>query len=234
MSRAPSERARKARADHIARYPVTIAAAPPPPDLTDPADLFDPDDPEDSLIAFDPVPRQRQRRNGWTDVTRRTFILLLARCGSITRAARWVGMSTRSVYRLRDAPGADGFAEAWDMAIAMGIDRVRADAMDRALNGTFVPVYRKGKLVRVEHRHCDRLAIALLGGEEQSIAESHRSAMGRRRYWEAVRVHDAHKALEKKLKDEETEKVAAMQRERPNSPAARLASKLRGPRVLRL
>lgn len=41
--------------------------------------------------------------------------------------------------------------------------------MDRALNGALVPVYRKGRLVRVEHRRNDRLAIALLGGRDRNV-----------------------------------------------------------------
>ena len=41
---------------------------------------------------------------------------------------------------------------------------LRFDGLDRSLNGSFVPVYRRGKLVHVEHRRNDRLAIAMLGG----------------------------------------------------------------------
>lgn len=90
-------------------------------------------------------------------------------------------MSKRSAYQLLDAPGADSFAEAWDRAIDEGVERVRADALQRALGGVFVPVFRRGKLVRVEHRQSDALAIALLNGHEKEIEDFNRNAATRRR-----------------------------------------------------
>jgi hypothetical protein len=132
-------------------------------------------------IPFTPVPRQRARRRGWSEERQRAFIFALSRCGSVARAARAVGMSPRSAYQLLDAPGADSFAEAWDRAIDEGVERVRADALQRALGGVFVPVFRRGKLVRVEHRQSDALAIALLGGQDKSIDDYRRNAASRRR-----------------------------------------------------
>src|SRR3546814_5900330 len=55
--------------------------------------------------------------------------------GSVGQAARAVGMGRRSAYRLRDRPGAESFAQAWDRAIAMGRMRQFDYAMDRAING---------------------------------------------------------------------------------------------------
>ena len=101
----------------------------------------------DGPIAFTPVPRQRRRRNGWTDDTQRAFIAALEQCGCVAHAARAVGMNSRSAYRLLEAEGAESFAEAWDQAIARGIERLRADAMDRAFHGVWVPVVRRGKVV---------------------------------------------------------------------------------------
>lgn len=188
---------KKYRADLIARYPATLAAFPPPPPVLEPLD------PEEALyLSFDAVPRQRRRRNGWTDDSQRAFIALLARCGCVARAARSVGMAPRSAYRLRDADGADGFAEAWDRSIDMGIARLRAEALDRALNGVMVPVYRRGKLVRVEHRRCDRLAIALLSGRDRAIDDNRRSVVGRRRYWADVRARDDRLAAEQRERDD--------------------------------
>lgn len=122
----------------------------------------------DELLAFTPVPRQRCRRNGWTPDRQRLFILALAACGSVGASARVAGMAVRGVYRLVEAPGAQGFARAWDDAVAMGYARTRGDALGRAVNGALVPVYRKGKLVRVEHRYSDRLAIGLLSGRDRN------------------------------------------------------------------
>ena len=124
------------------------------------------DDPT-RLIAFDPVPRRRARKRGWSEERQRAFIFALSRCGSVATAARAVGMSPRSAYALVMAEGADSFAAAWDTAIDQGIERMRSDAFSRALGGAFVPVYRRGKIVRVEHRQCDALAIALLSGRDK-------------------------------------------------------------------
>ena len=145
-------------------------------------------------IGFTPVPRQRRRRNGWTEERQRAFIAALAECGSVSRAARSVGMSPRSAYRLMDADGADSFAAAWDQAIDIGIERVRVEALHRALGGSPVEVYRRGKLVRVETRFNDRLAIALLNGQDKSIDAYRRSAVSRRAYRQELAAYDQAKA----------------------------------------
>lgn len=133
-------------------------------------------------IPFDPVPRLRRRRKGWSEERQRAFIRALSKCASVAAAARSVGMTPRSAYRLADAPGADGFVEAWDIAIDLGMTHMRFDSLERSLNGSFVPVYRRGKLVQVEHRRNDRLAIALLGGRATTADDLRRSAMSRREH----------------------------------------------------
>jgi hypothetical protein len=110
-------------------------------------------------------------------------------------------MSPRSAYRLLDAPSADSFAVAWDQAIEEGIERVRADALERALGGAFVPVFRRGKLVRVEHRRCDRLAIALLAGKDRAIDDYRRNAVARRRYYQDLKAVDDRRAEEQRQRD---------------------------------
>lgn len=136
----------------------------------------------DGPIEFEPVPRLRKRRNGWTPEAQAAFIEALASCGCVARSARAVGMTPRSAYRLLDAAGADSFAAAWDQAIARGIEALRLGALDRALNGAWVPVVRRGRLVRHEKRHDNRLAIALLSGRDSSVADRRERAASRRRY----------------------------------------------------
>ena len=133
-------------------------------------------------LDFAPVPRLRNRRGGWSAEAQRAFIECLALCGCVSQAARVVGLSARGAYRLLEASGADGFAAAWDQAIARGIERLRADAFERAFSGAWVPVYRKGRLVRVEHRRLDRLGIALLSGRNASVADNRERALSRRHY----------------------------------------------------
>ena len=151
------------------------------------AELADPS----NHIPFAPVPRQRVRRRGWSEDRQRAFIFALSRCGSVARAARAAGMTARSAYHLLDAPGAEGFARAWDQAIEQGIERVRADALKHALGGAFVPIFRKGRLVRVEHRRSDALALALLAGRDRGVDAYRRSALSKRRDREDMRALDA-------------------------------------------
>jgi AraC-like DNA-binding protein len=137
----------------------------------------------DEPIDFTPVPRQRKRRNGWTPEAQRAFIAALEECGCVSRAARAVGMSPRSVYRLLEADGADSFAEALDQAVARGVERVRDEAMLRALHGSWVPVVRRGSVVRMEFRHNDKLALGILSGRNgRSVAERRERAVSRRKY----------------------------------------------------
>ncbi|MDT7530499.1 hypothetical protein OVY29_17705 [Sphingopyxis sp. SE2] len=73
-----------------------------------------------TCLAFHPVPQQRRRADGWTPIMQQCFIRALEAMGSVGQAARAVGMGRRSAYRLRDRPGAESFAQAWDRAISMG------------------------------------------------------------------------------------------------------------------
>lgn len=149
-----------------------------------------------AAIPFAPVPRLRRRRNGWTEARQRAFIAALARCGSVAGAARAVGMTARSAYRLLDAEGADDFARAWDQAIDEGFARVQLRSLERSLNGDWVPLYRRGKLWRVEHRHCDRLAIALLTGARDLDGFRIGAASRRRKLRQDFAEHDRQKAAE--------------------------------------
>jgi hypothetical protein len=122
------------------------------------------DDETEEPIPFHPVPSRTRRKDGWTPERQRGFIAALARCGSVIAAAKHVGMSASSAYRLLDREGSESFAKAWDEAAEMGRDRVRDCSIDRATHGAWVPVMRKGKIVRMEFRYFDRLAIAVLSG----------------------------------------------------------------------
>jgi hypothetical protein len=112
-------------------------------------------------LAFVAVPL-RPRRDGWLKVRQQGFILRLALCGCVTRAARGVGMTKASAYRLRERPGAEGFATAWDKALCWGQDRTVDVALEIALLGEQVPVMRDGRCVGIRHRHDNRLTMAVL------------------------------------------------------------------------
>jgi hypothetical protein len=79
--------------------------------------------------AFYPVPT-RTRRDGWTIERQADFLGMLAETGSVIGACEAVGMSRKSVYRLRALPGAESFAAAWDAALGMPLRKVTPPARD--------------------------------------------------------------------------------------------------------
>jgi hypothetical protein len=105
-------------------------------------------------LSFIPVPRQRERHDGWTVQKQGEFIEALSLCGIVLRAADTVGMNAASAYKLREAEGAESFAAAWDAAVRMGSAQLADIAMDRAINGVAIPHYYKGQMVG-EHRWYD-------------------------------------------------------------------------------
>lgn len=65
---------------------------------------------------FYPVPL-RTRADGWTAARQCGFLAQLYITGSVTVAARSIGMSRESAHRLRARPGAASFALAWDRVL---------------------------------------------------------------------------------------------------------------------
>ena len=183
----------------VARFAVTLSAA----DLL--ASVGAEGEPFEQ-IDFTPVPRRRNRRGGWSEQAQRDFIACLQRTGSVAASARAVGRTPSTAYRLLDAEGADSFALAWDKAFEEGLRRMRQDSLDRALNGALVPVYRKGRLVQVEHRRNDRLAIALLGNRNQHIDWYRQGALRRHVYRMELKAADAERA-ERKQREEEAQRA---------------------------
>lgn len=97
------------------------------------------------IPAFLPVPL-RGRANGWTAIKQGEFIGFLAETGSVAQAARMVGMSRKSAYKLRARPGAEGFAAAWDMALGMPKRKVTPDDLSwLAYEGMVKPIMRRGR-----------------------------------------------------------------------------------------
>lgn len=178
------------------------------------------DNESDDQIPFDPVPSRSRRRDGWTPERQRGFIDALARCGSVMAAARHVGMSASSAYRLLDREGSESFAEAWDMAAEMGRDRVRDCSIDRATHGAWVPVMRKGKIVRMEFRYFDRLAIAILSGRQAALDDSAQDraearAIRRRQREEARRRAAAEKEMRRTVEQARAFRPAPRPRAEP-------------------
>ena len=120
------------------------------------------DDKPTTVPAFAPVPRSKERSNGWKPEVQRAFIEALAETGSVKAACRRVGRADHGAYILRRHPEAVEFRRAWDAALDIGMRRIEDVAMDRALNGVDVPVYSYGKLVGSRTVYNDRLLMFML------------------------------------------------------------------------
>lgn len=116
----------------------------------------------ETLPAFIPVPRLKNRANGWKPEVQLAFIEALAETGSVRAACRRVGRADHGAYLLRRHPDAAEFRRAWDAALDIGLRRIEDVAMERALHGVEVPVYSYGKLVGTRTVHNDRLLMFML------------------------------------------------------------------------
>jgi hypothetical protein len=112
-------------------------------------------------LAFTPVP-VKARRDGWTVGRQIGFVHRLALCGCVATAARLVGMSRESAWRLRARPGAESFAAAWDRAAGWGADRLAELGLERCLMGEVRDVYYRGRKVGTRTCFDNRLLIAVL------------------------------------------------------------------------
>jgi hypothetical protein len=118
--------------------------------------------PKSALPDFAPVPRKSPRHDGWTPARQKAFIEALADTGCVAIAARMVNMSQASVYQLRRQPGAESFRAAMEAAQTLGLQPVKDEAFDRAMNGQLVPVFVAGKLMGFRRKKNDRLLMFIL------------------------------------------------------------------------
>jgi hypothetical protein len=133
--------------------------------------------------AFTPVP-VRARKDGWLPQRQVDFIGVLAETGCVAEAARAVGMSRESAYRLRERPGAESFAAAWDAALAPRPPDRAATATDllwhRMLYGTLRPVMRDGLYV-ASVRAPDSHAVESLYRRVTRLQQSMARRLGRKK-----------------------------------------------------
>lgn len=130
-----------------------------------------PDDPFD----FEPVPSASNRHDGWTPERQRLFIAALRRIGMVTAAAKAVGMSPKSAYKLLERAGPESdFARVWRWALAEGRGNVSSTAIDRALNGVEVPYFYRGVQRGTRRVYNDRLLIAALRAADRAAARARR------------------------------------------------------------
>ena len=77
----------------------------------------------------------------WTTYKALAFIGALAEFGCVAAAARGVGMSRQSAYRLRTRLGEQRFGRAWDSALAAG-RKTRSERRARRLEPERLPPER--------------------------------------------------------------------------------------------
>lgn len=122
---------------------------------------------------FRPVP-VRSRRDGWSEVRQCAFLAQLYLTGSATAAAKAVGMSRASAYRLRARPGAESFAFAWDRVLSLpgwGHPGAAKEDFRKVTNATLLarlesdlvqPVVYRGAMVHIRRRPDDSALFRLL------------------------------------------------------------------------
>jgi hypothetical protein len=103
--------------------------------------------------------RPSRHEMGWTVERQRGFLIALAETGSVTLAAKSVGMSARSAYHLRMREGHDPFRIAWMRALTQAYLNLECIAFDRAVHGSGRQVWKNGELVSEEIVPSDRLLI---------------------------------------------------------------------------
>ena len=113
----------------------------------------------ESPPAVDDSPSSGPR---WTPRKRAEFLCVLAATRSVKAAARSVGMSRQSAYKLRARLKGQAFDAAWDEAFHPQHLNVPYAALERALYGVEVPHFYKGKRVGTSRRYDERLTLALL------------------------------------------------------------------------
>ena len=113
-------------------------------------------------VAFASVPTARKRHDGWTPQRQRDFLAALYACGVVATAAKAVGMSTRTAYRLRARPGAESFAAAWDHLLREASARAYAMVVEAALTDRFVPRHYRGLVTGFVTANNERMLFAVL------------------------------------------------------------------------
>ena len=102
------------------------------------------------------------RHDGWSPDKQAKFLRQLSATHSVTEAAKSVGMSRQSAYRLRSRLKGQAFDLAWEVAFHHSYDVLAHAALERALNGVEVPVFFQGEQVGSYRKYDERLTVALL------------------------------------------------------------------------
>ena len=122
------------------------------------------------FLTLPPLAPTRHRADGWTPERQRGFLEALASSGSVSAAARAVGMSRETAYAQRRRADARGFAQAWDAARVLAGEHLVETAWDRALHGEARQIYYHGELVGETRHYDNRLLLGLIAQNRASLS----------------------------------------------------------------
>lgn len=141
--------------------PATVRLVPAAASSSLPADAPSlPAPPRDS--DCDPLPPPEDGAARWSKAKQVAFLQHLAASHSVAAAARSVGMSRQSAYRLRARRKGQPFDQAWAAAFDCAFNALAHAAMERAIHGVEQPYFHNGELVHVGRRYDERLTLGLL------------------------------------------------------------------------
>lgn len=121
---------------------------------------------EDSTAIPHVAPEDR-----WTKPKMAAFLRALGACACVSSAAKAVGMSRQSAYKLRNRLKGEPFDIAWEAAFQHGYDALHHAALERALHGTEVPVFHGGAQVGTRRHFDERLTVYLLSRRNSQGAQ---------------------------------------------------------------
>jgi hypothetical protein len=107
----------------------------------------------------------------WTKRKMADFLRELAVSHSVSAAAKSVGMSRQSAYRLRNRLKGAPFDIAWEAAFQHGYDALHHAALERALHGVETLHLHKGEVVAKSRRYDERLTTFLLASRNRHGAQ---------------------------------------------------------------
>ena len=183
---------------------------------------------DDPLLQFEPYVHKAPRRNSITRDKQVKFVMALAATGVVTQAAREVGVSLEALYKLRNKPGAQEFAGAWEAAVDRGMARLEDCALERAILGEERVIVRGGEVVERWRRYDTQLITFLLRYRRQQrfrapdiVTRAEMEALKRTMFakWDAEAVTDEkaiHASIDAKL-DAMRAKAIAEGRYDPNA-----------------
>lgn len=102
------------------------------------------------------------RGNGWTAERQRSFCETLAECGSVDIAAKAVGMTRQTAYRLRRRAQGRSFALAWDAALKLARSRLMTEVLSLASEGISETIIKDGEVVAERRRRDPRVLLTVI------------------------------------------------------------------------